>query len=69
MVEKLIGQFNLKKQNLTDKIFASDIRLLESDWHIPFSHDYYAENKQEVETFWQNIVKVRAKVIASYTEN
>ena len=65
-INKIISFMKKDKKNLSDKVFASNIRLLESDWHIPFNRDYYGKHKQQVERFWSNIDKVRAKVIASY---
>jgi polar amino acid transport system substrate-binding protein len=70
IVEKLIGLEALKRLNIDNVKIRFEQPYMQSDWFVAFSKQKYAQNKQLVETFWQQLRKARndneTKLIEKY---
>jgi len=70
IVEKLIGLEALKRLKIDNVKIRFEQPYMQSDWFVAFSKQKYAQNKQLVETFWQQLRKARTdnetKLIEKY---
>lgn len=62
VVERLIGESLLDQLTLSSKVQATKISLLNTNWYIPFNHNYYNKNKHKVIEFWQNVAISRQQI-------
>lgn len=62
VLEREIAQQMLERQQLQGQLAPLPVPLLETDWYLPLSHQFYAANPALAERFWQALGEQRERL-------